>query len=88
MLATRKATDIAGMGPVDDRAQKQAAAARAWDEFRAVAKFRVGGQAQIGGRVVTISDLKPLTGGLVHVEGTYPGGDVNGNYRPSDLGTV
>jgi hypothetical protein len=88
MLTTRKSMDIAGMGPVDDHAQKQAAASKAWLEFIKVAKFRVGGQARIAGRIVTISDLQPLTGGALHVEGTYPGGTVNGNYRPGDLETV
>jgi hypothetical protein len=88
MLEMRKAKDIAGMGSIDERAQKQAAAAKEWLEFIKVAKFRVGGQARIDGRAVWISDLKPLTGGLLHVKGAYPGGVVDGRYRPSDLETV
>jgi len=91
MLAVRKANNIAGLGPDNDQAvhaHKEAAAAEAWNEFIKVAKFRVGGQARIGGNVVTLTDLKPLTGGRVYVKGTYPGGGVDGQYKPSDLETV
>ena len=72
MLETRKSTDIAGMGTIDEHTQKKAAAAKERLEFIKVAKFRVGGQAQIDGRVVWISDLEAADGRLGARQGLLP----------------
>jgi hypothetical protein len=67
-------------------AQKQAS--DAWAKFCTVARFKVGGYVKIGGHAVSIEEMRPVTGGRVYIKGYYPGGIVDGQYKPDDLDEV
>jgi hypothetical protein len=89
MTTSSKPDNFAGMGaPSASRAHAQKAASEAWTKFCTLSRFRVGGNARIGGQRVTIEDIAPLTGGSVYIKASYPGGLIEGKYRPDDLDVV
>jgi hypothetical protein len=84
MTTSSRTDNLAALG----RAHAQKTTSEAWAKFCTVARFKVGGHCKIGGHTVSIDNIKPITGGLVYVKGTFVGGVIDGQYRPEDLDTV
>jgi hypothetical protein len=80
----RESNDYAGLGADDPLlAFKQRQNVEAWDAFRQLAKFKIGDRAWVNGNFVTLTRITPVGGGLVRIEGHYPGGAVDGRFPPS-----
>jgi hypothetical protein len=84
MTTSSRTDNLAALG----RAHAQKTTAEAWAKFCTVARFRVGGHCKIAGNTVSIQEMRPVTGGRVHIKGTYVGGVIDGQYKPEDLDTI
>ena len=83
-MHSRKADGYAGLGAPDPCAEMEKwHNVEAWEEFRKLAKFRVGDTARVGANVVTLTRITPVGGGLVRIQGHYPGGSLDDRLPPS-----
>jgi hypothetical protein len=87
-MNTRKTDEVgyAGLGAVDPSLEREARKnVEAWEEFRRLAKFKVGDQAMVKGNIVTLTRITPVGGGLVRIQGHYPGGSLDDKLPPSEI---
>jgi hypothetical protein len=90
-MNTRK-TDgngYAGLGAADPNLEReQQKNCEEWEQFRRLAKFKVGDRAEVRGTVVTLTRITPVGGGLVRVQGHYPGGSLDDRLPPSAISHI